>query len=139
MLVREARAEDAPALAGLLGQLGYPATPEQVTGRLAGVLAESSALVAELDGAITGLLAAHTFDAIEHEGRACLVTVLVVSTRGRGRGVGSALLARIEQDARERGCARVVVTTAHHRTQAHAFYRARGYTDTGLRFVKPLA
>jgi GNAT superfamily N-acetyltransferase len=137
--VRDATRRDAAALADLLGQLGYPATSSQVAERLPGVLAGSSVLVAELEGGIAGLLSAHTFDAIEHDGRVCLITVLVVTARGRGRGVGSALLARLERDAADRGCARVVVGTAHHRTEAHAFYRTRGYADTGLRFVKQLA
>jgi hypothetical protein len=45
----------------------------------------------------------HVFDAIEHDGRVCL-----------------ALLAKLERDAADRGCARVAVGTAHHRTEAHA-------------------
>ena len=40
--------------------------------------------------------------------------------------------------ARLGGAARLEVTSAGHRTDAHAFYRACGFTEGAVRFVKLL-
>jgi len=53
------------------------------------------------------------------------VDKLWVSEAARGRGLGSRLLARAEEIARERGCAGTYLSTFEH--QARPFYEARGY------------
>jgi GNAT superfamily N-acetyltransferase len=52
--------------------------------------------------------------------------------------VGRALVNAIEQWARERGADRLSVTSAEHRSGAHAFYPACGFPYTGRRFSKSL-
>ena len=47
----------------------------------------------------------------------------------RGSGVGSRLLARVEAEARRRGCQRAVVETSSF--QAPGFYRRHGYEEFG--------
>ena len=44
----------------------------------------------------------------------------------------------IEREARSRGGQRVLVHSANHRADAHAFYERLGFEATGLRFVKAL-
>jgi hypothetical protein len=46
---------------------------------------------------------------------------------------------RVERWAVEAGCTRVAVVTAHHRSDAHAFYERLGYEHTGRRYGKSLA
>jgi GNAT superfamily N-acetyltransferase len=53
------------------------------------------------------------------------VDKLWVSETSRGRGLGSRLLARAEEIARERGCAGTYLSTFEH--QARPFYEQRGY------------
>jgi GNAT superfamily N-acetyltransferase len=50
-----------------------------------------------------------------------------VSTRSRGVGLGKRLLARLEQEARRAGCARVVLDTNESLSEAIAMYRTAGY------------
>jgi GNAT superfamily N-acetyltransferase len=139
MVVRDAAPRDAGDLAGLLDGLGYPAEPEAVRERLDAVSGDSRVRVAVDDGRLFGVVASHHMSALEQERPVCLVTVLVVAPGARRRGVGGLLMDAVEESAREAGCRRVVVGTAHHRASAHAFYRGRGFEDSGLRFQKRIS
>jgi GNAT superfamily N-acetyltransferase len=136
MVVRDAEPGDADDLASLLDELGYPAQPDAVRERLEAVSRDSRVRVAVDDGRLFGVVASHHMSALEQERPVCLVTVLVVAPGARRRGVGGLLMDAVEESARDAGCGRVVVGTAHHRVSAHAFYRGRGFEDTGLRFHK---
>jgi GNAT superfamily N-acetyltransferase len=96
-------------------------------------------MVVERDRAILAMASIH-FMAYFHRGELlCKITAFVVDEGCRGQGVGSALLARIEQIARERGCQRMELTSAEGRQPAHAFYQGKGYKRSGFKFYKPLA
>jgi GNAT superfamily N-acetyltransferase len=74
--------------------------------------------VARLDGADVGLaLVAVRDDDYE---------VVAISTRVEGCGVGSALLARCVDDARERSCRRLWLCTTNDNVHALAFYQRNG-------------
>ena len=49
----------------------------------------------------------------------------------RRRGVASAILRHLLNDARTRGCAAVVLGTNAEWSDALAFYRSRGFTEVG--------
>ena len=66
------------------------------------------------------------------------ITALSISDAAQRRGIGRALLRDAEVRARAAGAARIELTTARHRAEAHAFYRACGYEETSLRFMKRL-
>lgn len=129
-VVRPARLDDAPALAALAGQLGYPSTPEEVTQRL-------PALAADPDAAV--LVAcqgpAETVEGwihVEHKRSllaplAAQVMGLVVDEGRRSEGIGAALLEAGEHWARERGCHHMLVATRVTRERAHRFYARAGY------------
>lgn len=55
-----------------------------------------------------------------------------------GQRIGTAFLGQAEKWARERGCDRVTLTSATHRTAAHAFYERQGFPETGRRFAKQI-
>jgi GNAT superfamily N-acetyltransferase len=138
--IRPVVVADATALAPLLGELGYPSTVEEIERRLARNARQhqSEGWVAVHDGATVGFAAGLMLRSYVSNGASAQLTSLVVASRARGMGVGRQLVAHFEEWAREHGAVRVVVTSALHRDDAHAFYPAIGYAETGKRFGKPL-
>jgi len=61
------------------------------------------------------------------EGRILYITTMIVDEKHRGQGIGTALIREIEKIARERGCKRIELESAFHRTDAHAFYEKMGF------------
>lgn len=119
--VRLSRPVDAPAIAGLLEQLGYPVPLAQIEERLEKLPERRVVFVAALDGAIVGwtsVCADETFI----EGLEACIEGLVVDTQVRSRGVGLQLLDAAEQWAKERGCASLIARSNVVRVRAHAFY-----------------
>lgn len=139
-LIRPVRVTDAAALVPLMGELGYPSTTEEIEYRLArnAQQHESEAWVAERDRVIVGFAAGLLLWSYVSTAATAQLTSLIVSSEARGTGVGRQLVAHFEVWARGRGAKRVVVTSALHRDDAHAFYPAVGYTETGKRFGRPL-
>jgi GNAT superfamily N-acetyltransferase len=138
--IRAVRNGDVAAVTRLLVQLGYPADEERVARRLER-LEQSPAdglFVAEVDGEVVGLAGIHVSPSLEYDADAAKVSALVVDERHRHGGVGRALLAAVENEARRRGCALVFLTTAERRKDAHAFYRRLGWEETGRRFARDL-
>jgi N-acetylglutamate synthase-like GNAT family acetyltransferase len=136
--IREASAGDEAQVAALLVELGYPATLDEVTRRFERLEREASSwLWLAVDGErVVGLVGLHVMPVIEREplGR---VTAIVVTEAERRVGIGRALMARVEEEARRQGCERLEVTTADRRTEAHAFYRGLGFVEASRRFLKP--
>jgi ribosomal protein S18 acetylase RimI-like enzyme len=138
--VRDARPEDAPTVANLLDDLGYPASAPDARGRLRRLADDpaSRILVAVDSGNVVGLAALHVMRLLERDAPAAHVTALVVAAEARRRRIGTALVAALEQEAKERGCDRLVLGSAERRADAHAFYAGLGYEETGRRFAKAL-
>ncbi|RBY81470.1 GNAT family N-acetyltransferase [Blastococcus sp. TF02-09] len=142
--MREVEAGDAERVAALLGELGYPSTPERVRERLATWLGDrhSRVLVATTaNQQVVGCLSVHAVPYLERDGRWARIESLVVTESARGTGVGSALLKAAETAAREWKCDGMEVTSHRSREQAHTVYRHVGYEDVcdrGARFWKPL-
>ncbi len=141
MNIRPAIESDAPAIAHLCGQMGYPATPEDVARRLRHILQfEHGALfVAEIEGGVVGWIQVITYPLPEMDWHAELGG-LVVNETHRGRGIGSALMVHAEKWARAQGCLEVRIRSNIIRTRAHKFYKQAGYEKikTQYNFRKPL-
>ncbi len=138
--VRPARDDDAPAVAELLGHLGYPASAKEIPARLARLRARGDAetLVAVVDGRVVGLATVHARDVLHHAHPVVQLTALVVPPEMRGRGVGRTLVAVVEQWAAARGADRLVLTTALHRADAPLFYERLGFEHTGRRYARKI-
>jgi ElaA protein len=67
------------------------------------------------------------------DGTTCKLGRLVVAREARGRGIGSALLAEGEREARAAGAERIVLNA---QTRARGVYRAAGYSERGGTFVE---
>ena len=140
MRLRDATAEDAPALARLLGYLGYPNEAAELPARLVGIQGQGdSVLVAERnDGELIGLVGLHLVRVLHYKRPLGYITSLVTDPSVRRQGVGKLLLKGAEEWARAKGCYRLSLTSAEHRADAHAFYPASGFPQTGRRFAKDL-
>ncbi|MGH8791715.1 MAG: GNAT family N-acetyltransferase [Stackebrandtia sp.] len=141
--VRNATRRDAPRIAKLVTQLGYPVDAQGAGARLRRWLdaPQSRLLLAESDGVVSGLAAWHLLPHLEHDGWWARLAALVVDDDWRGKGVGRLLVKTVEAEAAERGCTLIEVTSSRERTGAHAFYRMLGYRDRCAksgRFLKPL-
>jgi predicted N-acetyltransferase YhbS len=137
-LIRRATSEDAAEIAPLLDDLGYPSTATQVEARLAALPPQELVLVAQVDGRIAGLAGLRVEPLLERDNPWGRLTALVVGTRWRRRGVGESLVRAVEAEARARGCEGIVLSSGHHRDEAHAFYEHLGYEHSGRRFSKRL-
>jgi GNAT superfamily N-acetyltransferase len=138
--IRDARPDDAGALARLLTQLGYPSDADAVDERLERLqVVGDRVLVAEVEGDVVGLAHLQVTPAIERDRPTAKLGVLVVDETQRGRGIGRALVAAVEAEARLRGCELLFLTTAERRDDAHAFYERVGLEQTGRRYSRTLA
>jgi GNAT superfamily N-acetyltransferase len=73
-----------------------------------------------------------------HRLRMLYVDDLVTDPAARSTGVGRALLAHMEERARELGCAALELDSATHRRDAHRFYMRERMTIMGFHFDKVL-
>ena len=144
--VREARAEDWPAIGRLLAELGRPeAVGTEGEPALREVyeryLARTDVigLVAEIDGRVVGFCDLEYRARLNFEPAEAWIPDLIVAENARSRGAGRALLARAEELARARGCWGMSLESATWRERAHAFYVREGWTDSGKAFTKPLS
>ena len=55
---------------------------------------------------------------------------VAVRPESRGRGVGRALLATIEKEAKKLGCCKVTLEVRSDNTRAQALYRSEGFTES---------
>ena len=142
MRIRPMTPADAPLVAELTTQLGYPATAEETGERLAALTArpeEHAVLVAEDDGSAVGWVHVRLLTSLESRRKAD-IGGLVVDDDHRGAGIGAELLAAGEAWARERGVTTMVVRSRVARERAHRFYEREGYAlvKTSHVFEKPL-
>lgn len=128
--IRDATPADAPFLARLSGELGYPSTEEAVGSRLAHLLAlpAAHAVMVSVDGrgAVTGWVHASVERTVESEPYA-EIRGLVVEEAWRGRGIGETLVRASVAWARSRGVAKVRVRSNVVRERTRAFYLRLGF------------
>src|SRR5438552_18294302 len=137
-VVREARAADTAAIAILLSELGYPVTDEVLSVRLQKMPSAHCTFIAELEGAFAGFVGCSALDIYESDTPVCWVMAWSVSECFRRRGIGRALLSRVEQWCADAWLRDFRVHSGGQRRDAHAFYDACGVVQTGRGFKKSL-
>ncbi|WP_423463410.1 GNAT family N-acetyltransferase [Promicromonospora sp. MS192] len=142
MQIRRAVPADSPAVAPLLGQLGYPTTAADLDARFARVAGSpydaAWVVVEDPSGAVAGFATGHVRSPFELDAPVAELTALVVDETQRGTGAGRALVATVEDWAIAHGCVRITVSSAFRREGAHAFYERLGYEQRAKKFDKSL-
>jgi GNAT superfamily N-acetyltransferase len=128
VVVRRGRITDAQRVAELSGQLGYPATKQEIVERMKRLVPASqhALFVAERAGSVIGWVSVTASRLIELERRAEL-NGLVVDEAARSEGAGRLLLEAAENWARRAGCRSMSVRSNVKRERAHEFYEKNGY------------
>jgi GNAT superfamily N-acetyltransferase len=127
--IRKARRDDATRIAQLSGELGYPASAEEIGARLRQLTpaAKHAVFVAESpDAGLIGWVHVSMSHLLESDTRA-EVNGLIVAEGQRSAGAGAKLLQAAEEWARTRGCKDMNVRSNVIRERAHKFYEAHGY------------
>ena len=146
---RQATAADLPAMLGMLvddefaqARGGYGA---EVTPAVAAAFdeivrdANNELWVGELGGEVVAMLQLTLIPGLSRGGmRRALVEAVRVRADLRGRGIGEALMAHVEQRARAAGCGLIQLTTDRKRLAAHRFYERIGYAPSHIGMKKPL-
>jgi GNAT superfamily N-acetyltransferase len=133
---RNATPADAPSIAALLGQLGYPSDEGEIPRRMASVMAHGGTVVLAVDESEVplGLIALTRHWGLHSSGPIAYIMALVIAEGARGMGVGKTLVDYAKRWGIDNACDRITVTSAEHRDGAHAFYPAVGLPYTGRRF-----
>ena len=140
MTIRPMTAGDAPAVAGLSAQLGYPVSAETIAERFE-LISRSPGhrfFVAEASGEVAGWVHVYGVRLLESPRFFAEIGGLVVDAKARRRGIGRSLMVAAERWASDNGYAEVRLRSGLHRTDAHQFYQSLGYelTKTSYLFRK---
>jgi GNAT superfamily N-acetyltransferase len=128
LVVRRATPADADAIARLnLAFNDLRTTSEHIADHIANRSQFETPFVAEHDGEIVGMACLRLLPALCDAIPYAELTELCVDPMHQRRGIGSALVRRIEDEARAGGAAELVLITAWRNTRAHTFYHALGY------------
>ncbi len=132
--IRPGRADDAPALARLCTELGYPSAEAQVRERLRRLdashhglfVAEARTGEARGPASLRGVVDVHERVVLEEDPFAELIA-LVVAGDARGEGIGSALVAEAVRWARARALPKLWVRVSLWREGTPRFYESLGF------------
>jgi GNAT superfamily N-acetyltransferase len=119
---------DLSTVRDLSTQLGYPTDDDALARRFARIdgAPDEALFVADDGGRVLGWIHVHPRWLLESEPYA-EIGGLVVDESARRRGVGRALVSRVEAWAKERGFQRMRVRSNVMRVASHALYASLGY------------
>lgn len=139
MLIRDASATDAAAIAVLISELAQSIGESSTLSVdfINRYLAEGdNILLAEADSQVVGMLSYSTRLDLYHAAPTALIEELIVTADHRGQGIGNALMEVLLKRLHEQGCAEVSVTTMPDNADAIRFYQSHGLTDEALYLEK---
>lgn len=131
--IRLATTADAPILLPLAESFhredGHPlaaSAPAAIHALLAGS-PHGEIFLLERAGEVFGYFALCFTMSLEFGGLVVILDDFYLRPEARGQGVGSAVVAQIEAEARKRGAVQVFLEVEHANAQAFAFYRRHGW------------
>jgi len=138
LLIRRATLDDAPSVASLLGELGYPSTEAEARERLCAAAGSTEVLVAEAETRVVGLIAVQSAPYFPDGSTVMRITALVIAETERRRGIGRELIEAATRLAAQQNCSAVELTTAERRAEAHSFYESLGFAHVSRRYLRRL-
>lgn len=132
MSVRPAEPRDADAVLALMEGLTRPAVADDPQPQRDVFLAHlghanAEVFVVELDGRIAGAASFWVQPRLNWTSPQAWIPDLFVDPSFRRRGAARALLDACVEEARRRGCHRLVLESGHHRAEAHQLYESYGF------------
>lgn len=136
-MIRPARIDDLEQILALLAEdaIRYFAEPATPSSRQRAALDELIAdpshdvLVDERDGRLVATAQVSWLRVLIYDGGLlCQVESVRTASDLRGQGIGAAMITHVIDLARQRGCARVQLTSNAQRVRARAFYERLGFT-----------
>lgn len=113
-----------------------PQIPQDYVGAMQGIFADGGEMAVAVDGARVAGVAVFRLFRNTHVGLRCYVDDLVTDETRRSTGVGHALIAWIEVEAKARGCPGVDLESGVQRAGAHRFYFREGFNIPSFSFRK---
>ncbi len=142
MEVRKATVNDIEGLTALMDHLGYPTALDNMKMRFSNIEQNPDyhTLVASYDGKIVGMIGLIRGYYYEMDGSYVRIAALVVDSNYHNKGIGKKLLEEAECWARKIGAAGIGLNSGNRpeRSNAHQFYRNRGYVEKSVGFAKSL-
>ncbi|ROT32929.1 GNAT family N-acetyltransferase [Micromonospora sp. HM5-17] len=151
LIFRTARRADVPAIVAMLlddeigaaRESGPPVHEEIDAAYWAGFEAvdadpRNELVVAERDGELVGTMQLTFIPSLSRRGAERLqIEAVRVRSDLRGRGIGRRMITWAVDQARERGCGLVQLTTDKRRADAHRFYASLGFqaTHEGMKLI----
>jgi GNAT superfamily N-acetyltransferase len=149
ILIRPAGAEDLPAIIALYANDVLGQSREAPSARIADEYLRAFdaiqrdpnhiLIVIETEGRVEGTLFLSFLPGLSRRGawRAQIEAMRVAQSR-RGQGLGQFMLDWVEQQARDRGCDLIQLTSDRTRADAHRFYERAGFDPTHIGFKRVL-
>jgi ribosomal protein S18 acetylase RimI-like enzyme len=141
ILIREAHEQDVARILELYREAGIEAetgfTPQEARVHMALFLRYPSfrVFVAEVQGEVVGTYELLIMDNLAKRGRRSgVVEDIAVSPRLQGRGMGRAMMLHAQEQCRQAGCYKLVLSSGLKRAGAHNFYDAMGFEKHGYSF-----
>lgn len=72
---------------------------------------------------------------LHHQGMVFEIQELIVTKAEQGKGIGRALINKIQEDVQRRGAKSLEVTSNKRRKEAHAFYQSVGFKNSHEKFT----
>lgn len=140
MEITKAIIEDVPALCVLINSLfiqeaEFKPNHEVQARSLVAVINDSEIgdiIVAREGGKIIGMVSILYTVSTALGGRVALFEDMIVSSEVRGAGVGSKLIERSIEFAKEKGCKRITLLTDYDNERAHRFYQRHGFNRSSM-------
>ncbi|MFA5375592.1 MAG: GNAT family N-acetyltransferase [Dehalococcoidia bacterium] len=140
--IRKAKVEDADGIVEVMKQAGksvysmptpYVTTTEKVAAHIKMCHADKShtIYVAENEsGQIVGYVAAHWLPYLFLDGPEGYLSELFIDESYRGNSIGTKLLETVKEEARKRGCSRLLLLNSRKReSYQRSFYKKHGWTE----------
>lgn len=136
--LRPATTKDTKPLGRLLAQLADPPKRISIDANIEAIGGAEAGLIIAEAGAPVGCCAWAVFPTLQH-GLTGRITLLLVDSKYRRRGVGKALLNAAEAKLAEGGCSSVEIMSDIMINNAHSFFRALKFEQKSYRFTRALS